>query len=125
VGYFDLDLSDGESGSNRLLNLGLNEFHSIEGEDKVASHQKDGNDSSDDKPLLHLIPNEINLYQSVIPGLTRNPVFFWIPAFAGMTCFVVINDAVYNEFGVMNLNIISELPACRQAGELNTPNFCF
>jgi hypothetical protein len=23
--------------------------------------------------------------QPVIPGLTRNPGFFWIPAFAGMT----------------------------------------
>ena len=23
----------------------------------------------------------------VIPGLTRNPVFFWIPAFAGMTTY--------------------------------------
>ena len=34
--------------------------------------------------------------QFVIPGLTRNPVPFWIPAFAGMTCSVVINDAVYN-----------------------------
>jgi len=33
--------------------------------------------------------------QFVIPGLTRNPVFSWIPAFAGMTSFVVINVAVY------------------------------
>ncbi len=32
----------------------------------------------------------------VIPGLTRNPVFFWIPAFAGMTAFVAIYVAVYN-----------------------------
>jgi len=31
----------------------------------------------------------------VIPGLTRNPVLFWIPAFAGMTPSAVINDAVY------------------------------
>ncbi len=31
----------------------------------------------------------------VIPGLTRNPVSFWIPAFAGMTGVVVTNDAVY------------------------------
>jgi hypothetical protein len=30
----------------------------------------------------------------VIPGLTRNPVFFWIPAFAGMTLFVAIIVAV-------------------------------
>ena len=34
--------------------------------------------------------------QFVIPGLTRNPVTFWIPAFAGMTRFVAINDAVYS-----------------------------
>jgi hypothetical protein len=33
----------------------------------------------------------------VIPGLTRNLVFPWIPAFAGMTPFVVINVAVYFE----------------------------
>jgi hypothetical protein len=38
---------------------------------------------------------DISLSQFVIPGLTRNPVFFWIPAFAGMTSAVVINDAVY------------------------------
>jgi hypothetical protein len=43
-----------------------------------------------------IIHNDINLNRFVIPGLTRNPVFSWIPAFAGMTCFVVINDAVYN-----------------------------
>jgi hypothetical protein len=34
--------------------------------------------------------------QFVIPGLTRNPVPFWIPAFAGMTPFASINVAVYN-----------------------------
>jgi hypothetical protein len=31
----------------------------------------------------------------VIPGLTRNPVLSWIPAFAGMTRSVANNDAVY------------------------------
>jgi hypothetical protein len=39
--------------------------------------------------------SDININRVVIPGLTRNPVFFGIPAFAGMTCFVVINVAVY------------------------------
>ena len=29
--------------------------------------------------------NNISLIRFVIPGLTRNPVFFWIPALAGMT----------------------------------------
>jgi hypothetical protein len=38
---------------------------------------------------------DISLMQLVIPGLTRNPVFFWIPAFAGMTRSVVINEAVH------------------------------
>jgi hypothetical protein len=42
------------------------------------------------------IQNDLNLSLFVIPGLTRNPVFSWIPASAGMTCSVVINDAVYN-----------------------------
>jgi hypothetical protein len=32
----------------------------------------------------------------VIPGLTRNPVFSWIPAVAGMTTFGAINAAMYN-----------------------------
>ena len=36
--------------------------------------------------------------QIVIPGLTRNPVFSWIPAFAGMTRDVAIYDAVHRMF---------------------------
>jgi len=55
---------------------------------------------------LVIIHDDISLPQSVIPGLTRNPVIFppgqrpswaggWIPAFAGMTPFAVINVAVY------------------------------
>jgi len=48
-----------------------------------------------------IIHNDINLNRFVIPGLTRNPVFSWIPAFAGMTCFVVINDAVYRLQGFL------------------------
>jgi hypothetical protein len=39
----------------------------------------------------------MNVRLFVIPGLTRNPVFSWIPASAGMTCSVVINDVVYNK----------------------------
>ena len=46
---------------------------------------------------------DISLIQFVIPGLTKpapylirgNPVFFWIPAFAGMTAIAMINVAVY------------------------------
>jgi hypothetical protein len=41
------------------------------------------------------INDDINLIAFVIPGLTRNPVFSWIPAFAGMTSFAEINVAVY------------------------------
>jgi hypothetical protein len=37
----------------------------------------------------------MNLTAFVIPGLTRNPVFFWIPAFAGMTTSAGIHVAVY------------------------------
>jgi len=43
-----------------------------------------------------LIHDDIRLIQFVIPGLTRNPVLFWIPAFAGMTPFAAINVTVYN-----------------------------
>jgi hypothetical protein len=43
------------------------------------------------QPLLILsfvaIHDGISLVYYVIPGLTRNPVFAWIPAFAGMTSF--------------------------------------
>jgi len=60
--------------------------------------------------------NDINFLLFVLPGLTKpapylirgNPVYkimvpcfrrddAWIPASAGMTCFAVINDAVYNK----------------------------
>jgi len=37
------------------------------------------------RSALFVIHDDIGLKQCVIPGLTRNPVFFWIPAFAGMT----------------------------------------
>jgi len=36
------------------------------------------------------IHNDISLFLLVIPGLTRNPVVRWIPAFAGMTRCVAI-----------------------------------
>ncbi len=37
--------------------------------------------------------NQKNLADSVIPGLTRNPVVhFWIPAFAGMTWLFSVFD---------------------------------
>ena len=41
------------------------------------------------------IHDDISPPQLVIPGLTRNPVFFWIPAFAGMTAYAMIYVAVY------------------------------
>jgi len=37
------------------------------------------------------VHNDIRLALFVIPGSTRNPVFSWIPAFAGMTPFPVVN----------------------------------
>jgi len=47
------------------------------------------------RPNLRVIHDDINLCRFVIPGLTRNPVFSWIPSFEGMTSSVVINGAVY------------------------------
>jgi hypothetical protein len=47
------------------------------------------------------IHDDISLIRFVIPGSTRNPVFFWIPAFAGMTAFAIINVAVYKSLGVL------------------------
>jgi len=40
---------------------------------------------------IGIIHHEISPVKLVIPGLTRNPVFSWIPAFAGMTTFGAIN----------------------------------
>jgi len=60
--------------------------------------------------------NDISVQQSVIPGLTRNPVFFWIPAFAVMTFLLLVNDVVYRSvakgvffFSVMFLFLIGSL----------------
>jgi hypothetical protein len=39
----------------------------------------------------------------VIPGLTRNPVFSWIPAFAGMTDIDVISDPAHITHEAMDL----------------------
>jgi hypothetical protein len=47
------------------------------------------------------IHNDTSFIRFLIPGLTRNPVFFWIPAFAGMTPFAVIDVAVYILAGKM------------------------
>jgi betaine reductase len=44
-----------------------------------------------------IIHDDINFIVFVIPGLTRNPVFSWIPAFAGMTSFAEINVPVYKD----------------------------
>ena len=44
--------------------------------------------------MENLLYDDASLMQFVIPGLTRNPVPFWIPAFAGMTHVVLINDTV-------------------------------
>ena len=38
---------------------------------------------------------DIDPVQFVIPGLTRNPVFSRVPAFAGMMCSVVTGDVVH------------------------------
>ena len=45
--------------------------------------------------LCVVIHDDISLMHFVIPALTRNPVLFWIPAFAGMTSFAAIDVAVY------------------------------
>jgi hypothetical protein len=41
------------------------------------------------------IHDDISLMQAVIPGLIRNPGFFWIPAFAGMTKSTLTNVVIY------------------------------
>ena len=56
---------------------------------------------ADERRLSGFIHDDISLMHFVIPGLTRNPVLSWIPAFAGMTRSVVINDAVYNKYKIL------------------------
>ncbi len=48
--------------------------------------------------LLRSLPihNDTSLKQIVIPGLTRNPVFVWIPAFAAMKYCSLTHDALYS-----------------------------
>ena len=48
------------------------------------------------KWVERFIHNDISPFLFVIPGLTRNPVPSWIPAFAGMTECAVKNAAVYS-----------------------------
>jgi len=51
----------------------------------------------ENKVAVRAIHNDISPFLFVIPGLTRNPVPSWIPAFAGMTECAVINVAVYSK----------------------------
>lgn len=43
------------------------------------------------------IHDDFGLTRFVIPGLTRKPVFSWIPASAGMTLCAMNYDAVCND----------------------------
>ena len=54
----------------------------------------------------------MNFSRFVIPGLTRNPSFFWIPAFAGMTCFAVIHDPAYDPVEMTLYTLLIRLPLC-------------
>ena len=54
------------------------------------------------------IHDDISPIQFVIPGLTRNPVFSWIPAFAGMTSFSVINVVAYKPLMGIEKKYVSE-----------------
>jgi hypothetical protein len=47
--------------------------------------------------VLRSVHEDINHIGFVIPDLIRNPVFSWIPPFAGMTIFAGINAAGYNK----------------------------
>ena len=56
-----------------------------------------------------IIHNDIDPIHFVIPGLTRNPVFSWIPACVGMRIFAAINVAVYSFRFLLNLNLSLDL----------------
>jgi hypothetical protein len=52
-------------------------------------------------PELYIIHDDISPLRFVIPGLTRNPVFSWIPVFAGITLTGTIDGAVSISWGVL------------------------
>jgi hypothetical protein len=43
------------------------------------------------------------------PGLSRNAVVFWIPAFVGMTWVIVIDDVLYSDRKRLLINLQEKL----------------
>ena len=68
------------------------------------------------------IHDDTNLMHFVIPGLTRNPVSFWIPAFAGMTGVVVTHDAVYRIIRALIFILLLTLMAAVLAAQTSAQN---
>jgi hypothetical protein len=62
----------------------------------MAADEGEGTKKLIKNKKVKAIHENIRLMESVIPDLIRNPECFWIPAFAGMTRFVVANKVVYN-----------------------------
>ena len=60
--------------------------------------------------------DHISLKWFVIPGLTRNPVSFWIPAFAGKTSFIVVRVIILKlRTHHSELRTFGSLPFARRA----------
>jgi hypothetical protein len=53
MGEFDVDLGEGESRSQKLLKLGLDQFDPIEGKAQISSDEKNDHDANQNEPLLH------------------------------------------------------------------------
>jgi hypothetical protein len=49
-------------------------------------------------PERKLLLRQVNILKVVIPGLTRNPVHSWIPAFAGVTVLIFMVAGVINKY---------------------------
>jgi hypothetical protein len=49
-------------------------------------------------PERKLLLRQVNILKVVIPGLTRNPVQPWIPAFAGVTVLIFMVAGVINKY---------------------------
>ena len=62
------------------------------------------------------IHSDISLFRFVIPGLTRNPVFSWIPAFAEiLNRYIILHlESVLSNKQAMELDILQDSALCCQ-----------
>ena len=80
--------------------------------------------SSPEEKIVLFIHNDISSQQSVIPGMTWNPLFFWIPVFTGMTFSSLINDAVYRSLFRGRVDVYPRLWISKKTGKKGFSPVC-